>query len=483
MTKKILPLLFTSLLLLSCSKEDDITTTETNPSKPSEIVTIKYFGESIQVEKINGQYVLEGDIILIPDNDVKITESKNNTTNKINSTGRIVGRWPNNIVYYTIDPALSNQQRVINAISHWESNTSLRFIPRTNQTDYIYFTNGTINSSYTGHIGGKQDLTLSTGGSTGNTIHEIGHAIGLWHEQSRKDRDDYVTIIWDNILPNTADLDYSHQFQKYKFGDGDEYTSSLDFGSIMMYGSDYFSKGNGFPTITKKDGSIINVQRNGLSIGDIEGVNKMYPRSIEITNAGSGCDDKKCIWITGVLFENNETYVEIRHPEGDWRILNTYSPNELTLSHNQNNDGISFRLKTQEEIDLFSTKGLRIFVVNRKLGTFTNYGNNNITYRSTLQPQITNAGSGCDDKNCIWITGDSFEGNFCRVELRDPYTYNIVGTYYPYEIQNTNNNLISLRLKTQNEINIFTNSGLRVFVVNELNGKWSNYGNSIITYK
>ena len=84
-----------------------------------------------------------------------------------------------------------------------------------------------------------------------------------------------MTINYSNIESGKE-----HNFKTYQEQgfDGKEYTSSLDFGSIMMYGSYAFS-GNGKPTIVKLDGSTFSTQRTALSSGDKTGVNNMYPYS------------------------------------------------------------------------------------------------------------------------------------------------------------------------------------------------------------
>ena len=220
---------------------------------------------AVEYEMVNGLPMFEGDIVL--DFDDEPIQAGLGVRNK-------KYLWPDLLVPYTISATLSNQQRVHDAIAHWEEHTSIRFVERTEANanqypNYVEFISSFGCWSYVGMRGGKQQLGLAAGCTTGSTIHEIGHVVGLWHEQSRADRDEHVTIVYDNIVSSMK-----HNFDQHIL-DGQD-IGEYDYDSIMHYPRWAFSK-NGKDTIVPKGDQQIG-QRTELSEGDIAAVKHLYGR-------------------------------------------------------------------------------------------------------------------------------------------------------------------------------------------------------------
>lgn len=302
---------FLFLLLNSCVKKE-IEPLSIKPTKVagqaaieqaifdrSEGVQETYFaGQKISVQKTNGHYVWMGDIVFDQETFEQFSRAGNSGARTFNNNG--VEHWPGGIVPYVIDNesgyyTAEDISRITDAISHWDINTSLTFIPRTSSHSrylrirrpktWLTFNpeGGGLWSNYVGRKpSGEENVIGLTSGlfSTGNVIHEIGHAIGFYHEQQRTDRASDITIHWGNI-----ENDKDHNFETYTAGGlpGTQ-IGTFDFNSIMLYHSFAFSirpepVGSlpALPTMTLTDGvTTFGQQRSGLSTGDLETASYIY---------------------------------------------------------------------------------------------------------------------------------------------------------------------------------------------------------------
>ncbi len=210
--------------------------------------------------------------------------SENTRTKR--GAGSNVRLWNNGIVRYKISAGMSSYVRknIRTAMVIMQQETCLTFVS-VNSGDYIEFVN-TDTGCYSpvGRQIGRQIINLENPNcnSVGLILHEIMHAIGFWHEQSRPDRDQYVNIHNENIIPSDRS-----QFMKRKNTEINSLNSTYDYGSIMHYPDTAFHVKNcrksNCKTITinnfweyRKQGSPRLGQSTNLSSEDVKQVNRLY---------------------------------------------------------------------------------------------------------------------------------------------------------------------------------------------------------------
>jgi hypothetical protein len=187
--------------------------------------------------------------------------------------------WTKGRLIYTFSRYVSqsNRQRFLAACAEWTRVANVRCIPRTNQSVYLFVRNSDGNSADVGMPrSGVAYLKMYNWTWKFIIAHEIGHALGLSHEQCRTGRGEFVRILWGNLRPGTKRVNFNEHS-----------TTNLtpyDFRSVMHYDDKAFGKrlagGGRLTTIrvlppNQRFQTVIG-QRSGLSAPDGAGMAARY---------------------------------------------------------------------------------------------------------------------------------------------------------------------------------------------------------------
>ncbi|XP_076592889.1 meprin A subunit beta-like [Chaetodon auriga] len=179
-------------------------------------------------------------------------------------------------VPYVLDESLDLNARgvVLRAFDQIRLKTCIDFKPWEDEPNYIVVIKDDGCWSYVGNQRqGNQSLSIGQWCDHLAIVeHEFLHALGFWHEQSRYDRDDHVTIVWENIEEGKE-----HNFLKHSSDSTTTLGTMYDYTSVMHYGKDAFSNGNGSTIITNRPEYQDTIgQRRDMSPNDVLKLQKLY---------------------------------------------------------------------------------------------------------------------------------------------------------------------------------------------------------------
>ncbi|KAF8361128.1 nas-29, partial [Pristionchus pacificus] len=275
-----------------------------------QIVPVQYQRREASIAAANEKLqdiLYEGDILVTPQFLERVVDaSLRRQGNRLKRQAFLDATYPMSIwtegVPYVLHPSLSLSSRasIQRAISFWHEETCINFRPRTNEVQYLNFVgngDGCWSSVGRDTKSGPQPVSIGAGCSHfGVTSHELAHALGLFHEQSRYDRDRFVTL-------NTNRVPRRLLYNFAKIGDDELTTYSLpyDVGSVMHYAPTEFAIDRRFPALTSVDPNLQFAMGNlyGPTFVDVALLNVHYNCASKCRSAlncanGGYIDSRKC---------------------------------------------------------------------------------------------------------------------------------------------------------------------------------------------
>ena len=250
--------------------------------------------------------------------------------------------WTSPVSFAISNSSTGDRASILAGIQHWRDNTCIQFneVAEGSSVPHIRVIKSSGCWSYVGKVtsSGAQDLSIGSGCTgLGTVVHEFGHAMGLSHQQSRYDRDNYVTILFDNIQSGKE-----HNFGKRSTANN--YSVPYDLTSVMHYGSTYFTK-NGLDTIRVNNflySGLIG-RRGGLSHRDKQIANAMYNCAASCSstptcqNGGFVGKDCTCVCPPNTSGSNCETLTGSYYGDIDCGDINMTQPGTITSPNYPNN--------------------------------------------------------------------------------------------------------------------------------------------------
>jgi hypothetical protein len=196
-------------------------------------------------------YILVGDMLLVPEQ-LESPERNRRQAYPVDYRARL-GTWDAGVIPYQISGAFSaaERQRVVDKLAQWAQLAPIRFVPRTTQSGYLDITRDpalpTQSSACFSGVGQPRRAAVVRTNigpncqSSHTVAHELGHALGLFHEHQRSDRDSYVTINFSNVRDDATG--------NFNIRTGIALVGEYDFGSIMHYPRTSFALDTSQPTI------------------------------------------------------------------------------------------------------------------------------------------------------------------------------------------------------------------------------------------
>ncbi len=146
----------------------------------------------------------------------------------------------------TVSVSPNYQAAMVAAMGEWEAVASVDFVPYSTEASYIRISNSVFNRATVGVVGaaGPGTVEIVNWGEKYVMCHELAHALAFKHEQSRADRDDFVTINYQNISTTDCGGSCVGNFEPSTTASiypASPWGAVYDFDSVMHYGQYYFS--------------------------------------------------------------------------------------------------------------------------------------------------------------------------------------------------------------------------------------------------